>query len=506
MKPTSPQKCATVGEAVSSYFPKGLTTLFVLVLLSGCGGGTASSGGGLTGNTNVTLLMTGSANDVFTSFLAGITSLTLTSKTGATVNLLRSQIAADFIHQDGIVEPEVTVSVPQGTYVSATASFNGGGFVCDYLDPSGGVTEDIYDYEVPEPNLAVTLPAPITVSGGSMGLLLDLQVSKSISLTGCPTSSDESYTFQPVLELTPVALAAQPTNSANGMALNRQGMIASIDSDGGGFTITGIYDLSSPHVETNQTTVYLGVTGFSQLAVGMPVEIDEAIQSDGSLAATRVQVYDTNTNTLSVNIVRLLNTNYTLEYPGTNEVPNLLMVARGAVQGTTVPAIDICQVPSWNDSNAVFQVSGQLTNLQSLPFSARFDASSMAPGQLIAATTHDSAHVCDTVNGYNSATTITLVPQTIDGTVEAVSSEGSFTTYSVALASYDYFTEFGSQPNQVLPVADPYTVVVYADSNTQQLNATPVAVGGVFRFYGLVFNDNGTLRMDCAQVNDGVAE
>jgi hypothetical protein len=26
------------------------------------------------------------------------------------------------------------------------------------------------------------------------------------------------------------------------------------------------------------------------------------------------------------------------------------------------------------------------------------------------------------------------------------------------------------------------------------------------RFNGLVFNDNGTLRMDCGQINDGVAE
>jgi hypothetical protein len=33
-----------------------------------------------------------------------------------------------------------------------------------------------------------------------------------------------------------------------------------------------------------------------------------------------------------------------------------------------------------------------------------------------------------------------------------------------------------------------------------------LASGGTFRFYGLVFNDNGTLRMDCAQVNDGVDE
>jgi len=28
----------------------------------------------------------------------------------------------------------------------------------------------------------------------------------------------------------------------------------------------------------------------------------------------------------------------------------------------------------------------------------------------------------------------------------------------------------------------------------------------LLRFNGLVFNDNGTLRMDCAQIDDGVAE
>jgi len=38
------------------------------------------------------------------------------------------------------------------------------------------------------------------------------------------------------------------------------------------------------------------------------------------------------------------------------------------------------------------------------------------------------------------------------------------------------------------------------------LNSSAVAVGSVVRFYGLLFNDSGTLRMDCAQVNDGVTE
>jgi hypothetical protein len=39
---------------------------------------------------------------------------------------------------------------------------------------------------------------------------------------------------------------------------------------------------------------------------------------------------------------------------------------------------------------------------------------------------------------------------------------------------------------------------------TQRLSS--VSVGGVFGFYGLIFNDNGKLSMHCAQVNDGVAK
>jgi hypothetical protein len=66
----------------------------------------------------------------------------------------------------------------------------------------------------------------------------------------------------------------------------------------------------------------------------------------------------------------------------------------------------------------------------------------------------------------------------------------------VILASNDSIVELGGATN----------VVIYAESSTQMLNTSPIAVGGVARFYSLVFNDSGTLRMDCAQINDGVAE
>jgi hypothetical protein len=101
---------------------------------------------------------------------------------------------------------------------------------------------------------------------------------------------------------------------------------------------------------------------------------------------------------------------------------------------------------------------------------------------------------------------MTLLPQTINGTVSGVSSSGSFTTYTVTLAPYDLFTFLPVQPGQATVLTNPGTIVVYVDSNTQLLNSDSLAVGSLLRFNGLVFNDNGILRMDCDQINDGVAE
>jgi hypothetical protein len=157
----------------------------------------------------------------------------------------------------------------------------------------------------------------------------------------------------------------------------------------------------------------------------------------------------------------------------------------------------------FNFSSATFQISGQFGNLQTLPFPASFSATNMVPGQNIYATTHSLVLEPPPID--MPATTVTLIPQTINGTVTAIGSEGGFTTYTVTLAPYDLFPDLAVQlPANLL--TNPNTVIVYADINTQMLNTTPLAVGGVVRSYGLVFNDNGTLRMDCAQINDGVAE
>jgi threonine/homoserine/homoserine lactone efflux protein len=151
--------------------------------------------------------------------------------------------------------------------------------------------------------------------------------------------------------------------------------------------------------------------------------------------------------------------------------------------------------------STAFQISGQMANVSTLPFTAAFSSASMVPGQNIFVTTHSAIN-----NQPWTATTVTLLQQTINGTVSAISSSGSFTTYTISLAAYNLFPNLAGQPGQATSLTNPNTVVVYADSNTQMLNTTQPTVGSVLRFYGLVFDDNGTLRMDCAQVNDGVAE
>jgi hypothetical protein len=68
------------------------------------------------------------------------------------------------------------------------------------------------------------------------------------------------------------------------------------------------------------------------------------------------------------------------------------------------------------------------------------------------------------------------------------------------------FLNFAVQLGQTTLLSNPGSIVVYVDSNTQLLNSGTIGTGSLLRFNGLVFNDSGTLRMDCAQVNDGVAE
>lgn len=469
-----------------------LTTAFA----SGCGGGT--SGTTLHGNTTVVVLASSTANDQLVQFPVTLGNLTLTSQSGKTVTLFSAPLSAEFIHLNGNVEPMATAKIPQDTYTSAAADLVVTSPVCVGLQSPGIVLIDGALSGPGTPSITVNLPAPIEVTGTAMGLVLNLQVSQSAPLFGaCVENSYLPAAVSPVFDLTPVIIAAQPTNSANGKALGLEGAIASISATGTGFTVTAPYGYDNGNfptwqVSTNSSTVFQGISGISGLSPGMPVDMDVALQADGSLMATRVAVYNTDATNLSISSGQLM----LAAYPPFS-VNGLSAQALGDAAGGSDSNI-------FGYGNATSQISGQFTNLQNLPFVATFKAANTVAGQNVLVTSN-----APPVNGFPPLplplATMALIPQTINGTVSAISTSGGFTTYTVTLAPYDLFAQLAGQSGQPA-LTSPNTVVVYADSNAQMLNSGSVSVGGVFRFYGLVFNDNGTLSMDCAQVNDGVAE
>lgn len=432
-----------------------------------------------------------------------IDSLLLTSKSGNTVDLLTAPLYIEFMHLNGTAEPLATISIPDGTYTAAAATIGTADFTCAATGPNGVLsTDNFLRAPVPASDVTVSLPSPIQMAGGSMILTIDLLVSQSASYSNCYSTGIQPFSASPTFSISAAAVPGNLTHSANGKLSGLEGMIASVDGAAESFAVnsadgsngSGADPANGPtwRFAFNGSTIFQGITGPSQLAAGLPVDIDAVIQTDGSLLASRVAVYDPDAVNTSLWIVPALFEDNSLGaemLTGEKEFP-------GPVQGGDGAAI--------NFASSVFEISKQMGNLAGLPFQPSFTAANMVAGQNIEPTFHESSYGSSLTGP--SPSTVTLLPQTINGTVSAIGSEGNFTIYTVTLAPYDLFPQFAVQQGQTTLLTSPDEVVVYADSNTQMLRSSSIAVGSVARFYGLVFNDNGTLRMDCAGIMDGVPE
>ncbi len=465
-----------------------LPVVCAAVVLSGCGG--SSSPMVQPGATTVVVMASSTANDQLVALPLTLQSLMLKSQSGTTVTVFSAPISAEYIHLNGNPQPLVTASIPQDTYVSAFAVLAGAAPTCVglHLVNSGMITPGS------TPVVTVNLPQPIQVTGAAMAIDLDLQVSQSFQYAGGCTLGT-SAPLNPTFTLTAMDIAAQPTNSTNGRSVGMYGVITAVNAANGTFTANGLNQQSegpSPvwQVSTNGSTAYDGVSNLSGLSAGLPVDMDVSLQPDGSLLATRVAVVDANTANLDMLNGEVLN----LGNPPSS-LTALSNQAVGAV-ASNFQFVGYAQSAS--------QISTQFPNVKTLPFPAVFQAASATPGQNLLVAANISYSNAFSTNTF-PATAVELVPQTINGTVTAVSASGGFTVYTVTLAPYDLFpiVAAANAGQSVVPTA-PNTVQVYADSSTAVL--VPVSTGSVFRFYGLVFNDKGTLRMDCAQIAAGVAE
>jgi Domain of unknown function (DUF5666) len=293
-----------------------------------------------------------------------------------------------------------------------------------------------------------------------------------------------------VFNLAPIHLSSNPTNEANGKITGLNAQITSINAASNGF-VAQMSDGVSLNINTNGTAAYQGISGFSSLTVGTVVDLDVAIQPDASLLATRIEVNDSAAAEASIG---------ELYAPG-SQTDQFVSLPTEQL-GCTISALGLCSNAYQFDGNTVFRFSNQLSNVQNLPFTPSFDSSSKFLGQNFSSLSSGILNA----QSFAMVRTATLMPQTINGTVIAVSSQAGFSIYTVAIASHALVPTLQGYVGPINRLNSPTTVIVYVDTNTQFLSSTALNTGALLRFRGLLLNDNGTLRMDCAQILDGVPE
>jgi Domain of unknown function (DUF5666) len=461
----------------------------VCVVLSGCGVSGGGGSGQPSGNTRATLLITADNNAQIPIIHLDLESVTLMKTDGTSVPILTTPQTVELGSLNGSARPLVMATVPQGLYTSVEMTYGASTFVV--IDESAGPgTTEVATYNLGNASPTTTQPLKtylnpaLNVTGNTMGILLDLNIPKSITYTPYLDGSSSiqpnggKSTFAPALSLTGVTVAAQPSTMLDGLVEDVHGQVTT--SSAGVLTMTS-EDGASLNFDTSSATVFAGISGTAAPAVGSYVDVDAALQADGSMLATRVQTEGTQT----YDMVGLIG-EYHSQYPYiTNTGREQMGPSLPNGNGFFYDALSL-------ESSAKYEMAWPNGMAPSgLPFTPMFDSSSLATGQNVATPLAGYPAIAP---GYPAVSAMTLEPQTIDATVTSVSTANGVTTYQLTLFPNDMMAILGPTPN----------VTVYATAATHTITTAALTSGSVGRFRGLLFNDGGTMTMVAVEVEDGV--
>jgi hypothetical protein len=429
--------------------------------------------------------------------------ISLTNAGGKTVTIFNTPTDVDFIPANGGASPLVTVSVPQDVYTSAAVNVRIPRFSYTFVDPEGTVNFASDEDGFGTTPAVVVLKQPITISGTALGLALDLQASPSGTFSA-PGSNQTSFTINPTFNLTPFAITAPATSPLNGKCIGLTGRVTAFDIEANTITVSLAGDGSTTKVAIppftaalNGATQFQGIPSAASLSIGTFVDMDIALQPDASYTATRIEVQDAAAKDVTSGQLAQV-------APSDNYIQPMSTQQQGDQLASQPVGLGAPYV--YTDST-VFSTSARFPNLKELPFEAVFNKSTLAAGQKVSVGSLSISYYFPTP-GYSRASSLTLIPQVVDGAVTAVLNSGSYTVYTIQLASYDPIVQLnspaGAKVNTLLPSAN--VVHVYVDSTTSLLNTTAFEIGATFRFEGLLFSDNGVLRLVCDQVNNGVPQ
>jgi hypothetical protein len=413
---------------------------------------------------SVPVLITDAPSDQLVAFSLTLNSITLTDTAGQTASILPTPTTIEVCHLNGIQAPLLTASVPEDTYVSATLTFSDPQIT--YITGAGlpvTVTPSLATT-----SFKLTFPAPITISNTSTSLLVDLIAAQSVTISGA------TVTVSPVFNVTNVPPASTiPPPGPNGTGMQQMGTVVSVSG-----TTLVIEPGSGPNftLTTNSSTVLQGFSSLSALTAGELVQVDFVLQSGGVFLATRIQLAPPPPSGQPP--INLLSGTVTSVSSGSFKM--VVMQGLGPV-ASPVSATAVSVFTVTTNSSTTFAITPQFQSLAGLPFTPTFTAANLTAGQSVGV-------VASSLSGSTAtASNVYLIPQTLGGTVTAISTSGSYTAYTLALPSGNAFTALTGAS----------TVTVYTSAATvgpvapTATNNTPIKVNSQVRFNGLVFNLGG---------------
>jgi hypothetical protein len=435
-----------------------------------------------TATSTVPVLITDAPSDELAAFTLTINSIVLTDSAGKTASILSAPTTVEICHLNGIQAPLVTASIPQDTYVSATITFSNPQIT--YINSAGQpvsvtptLTTTSFTYTFPT-------PGPFTVGNTSTSLLVDLLAGPSVNISGTTVTVTPTFALKPV----PVATAAPPAGQ-NGTGMQQMATVVSVS----GTNLT-LEPGSGPNftVTTNSSTVLQGFTAISALTAGELVQVDFTVLAPlcnsnscpPTLLATRIQLAPpTSTGQPPIN---LLSGPVTSVSSGSFKM--VIMQGLGPAIPVSATAVSLFTVTT--NSSTVFAITPQFVSLAGLPFTPTFTSANLVAGQSVGVVT-------SSITGSTAvASNVYLIPETVGGTVTAITTSGSYTAYTLTLNSGSAFTSLSGVTTITV-----YTGAATAPPPPSATTPPAIAVGSNVRFNGLIFNlgsGNFAMVADCS--------
>jgi Domain of unknown function (DUF5666) len=444
------------------------------LVTAGCGGGSSSSSATPAGATSLVQVRIGDAPaDWIMAFGMNVNSITLTSRSGGTVNVLSSATPMEMMNLMGTVQPLTMANVPQGTYTQATVNLSS--ISMGYMDP----TTHKYVHKTVAGNYSgtVTFNPAMTIGSESSVLGFDMNMANSVSIDGSGN-----------VTITPAFTAMMnPTSSTsqNPWQGYMQGLVGSVSSTNGSqFTMSMMMGQQSVSFATNSSTQFEGMSGMGEMSSGRIVMVDATTQPDGSLLAQHVtSMWSSSSGMMGAGLVGSL----------TGTPPTQLTMAADNGIGGGMMMSNIAQTIGINIAGGTtYSVDTDNGNivLTGLPFTPTFNASTIALGQKIDVVSGSGMMSGGTgggmMGGSTSATIdanqIQLEEQGMHGTV----SNYNGSSFTLTMPSDSAFTTLTGMS----------AITVYQQPGTQMFPAgSTVTNNSQVEVRGLLFDDSGAYKM-----------